>query len=79
MRRLLAYGCLVLGPAALYVLDEPFAGVDADGRTRVLQSLLEARQRGVGILLAAHDRDADDVARLEPERFDLVRAEEVEA
>jgi len=71
MRRLLAFGTLMLGSAALFVLDEPFAGVDADGRGRLLDALIKAQAEGASIVLAAHDRDASDVARLSPERFDL--------
>jgi len=79
MRRLLACGQLVLGEAQLWVVDEPFAGVDADGRARVLAALLEAQQGGVGIVIAAHDRDADEVAKLAPERFDLAPPPELDA
>ncbi|MEM6991886.1 MAG: ABC transporter ATP-binding protein [Myxococcota bacterium] len=74
MRRRLAFGSLMLGAPALFVLDEPFAGVDADGRARLLHALTAAKERGAGIVLAAHDRDAEDVARLAPTRFDLGEA-----
>ena len=79
MRRLLACGQLVLGRARLLVVDEPFAGVDADGRARVLDALLAAKDEGAGIVIAAHDRDADDVAKLAPERFDLSAPPEADA
>lgn len=78
MRRLLACGQLVLGRARLWVVDEPFAGVDADGRARVLAALLAAKADGAGIVIAAHDRDADEVAKLEPERFDLAPPPELD-
>lgn len=71
MRRLLAFGTLMLGAAALYVLDEPFAGVDAEGRARLVAALTAAQTRGAGIILAAHDRDAADIVKLSPTRFDL--------
>ena len=76
MRRRLAFGTLMLGQAALYVLDEPFAGIDAEGRARLLEALMAAQARGAGIVLAAHDHDADDVAQLAPVRFDLHGAQE---
>src|SRR5690606_3929612 len=43
MRRLLAFAGLLPGVAALFVLDEPFAGVDADGRARMVEILSRAR------------------------------------
>lgn len=76
MRRLLGFATLLVGEASLYVLDEPFAGVDADGRARILAALQRVRDDGAGLLLAAHDRDADDVASLSPRRFDVARAPE---
>ena len=57
MRRRLAFASLACGSAALYVLDEPFAGVDAEGRERLLAWLLERQAEGAAILLAAHAQD----------------------
>jgi ABC-type multidrug transport system ATPase subunit len=57
MRRRLAFAALACGDPALYVLDEPFAGVDAAGRERLLAWLVERRAAGAGILLAAHGQD----------------------
>lgn len=57
MRKRLMFAALVLGDAALYVLDEPFAGVDREGRGRMLAAIEAALQRGAGVLLSAHDTD----------------------
>ena len=71
MRRQLAFGGLLPGKAALYVLDEPFAGVDRDGRGRMLKTLRALLDRGAGLLMAAHDQDLDDLDDLGARRFDL--------
>lgn len=55
MRKRLMFAALTLGPAALYVLDEPFAGVDREGRGRMVEVLSRALARGCGVLLSAHD------------------------
>jgi ABC-type multidrug transport system ATPase subunit len=57
MRRRLAFAAMACGDAALYVLDEPFAGVDTQSRDRLLAWLLERKRAGAGILLAAHESD----------------------
>ncbi len=57
MRRRLAFAALAAGDAALYVLDEPFAGVDAESRERLLQWLVERRAAGAALLFAAHESD----------------------
>lgn len=55
MRKRLMFAALTLGAAALYVLDEPFAGVDREGRGRMVEVLTRALARGAGVLLSAHD------------------------
>lgn len=57
MRKRLMFAALTLGPAALYVLDEPFAGVDREGRGRMVEALVRALARGAGVLLSAHDAE----------------------
>ena len=57
MRKRLMFAALTLGPAALYVLDEPFAGVDREGRGRMVEALARALARGAGVLLSAHDAE----------------------
>jgi ABC-type multidrug transport system ATPase subunit len=71
MRRLLAFGGLMLGPAALFVLDEPFAGVDDDGRARMIGALQRARTDGAGIVLATHGHDVAALADLSPRTLGL--------
>jgi hypothetical protein len=49
MRKRLMFAALMLGQARLFALDEPFAGVDREGRARMVAALrraLEARRRG---------------------------------
>ena len=76
MRRRLAFGGLQLGEAALYILDEPFAGVDREGRERMAETLRNLVARGAGLLLAVHDRDIDDMESFSPRRVELTRPED---
>ena len=62
MRKRLMFAALTLGPAALLVLDEPFAGVDREGRARMLAAIGAALARGAGVLLSAHE--AEELAGL---------------
>jgi len=71
MRRQLGFAALLPGRGRLWVLDEPFAGVDAAGRAWIRQAIADALAQGAGVVIAAHDRDVDDVAPLEPRRFDV--------
>jgi ABC-type multidrug transport system ATPase subunit len=71
MRRRLAFASLAFGDAALYVLDEPFAGIDAEGREQLLAWLLERRSAGAAILLAAHVQDNPALEALDARRFTL--------
>lgn len=71
MRRRLAFASLAFGDAALFVLDEPFAGIDAEGRERLLAYLLERRAAGAAILLAAHVQDNWALEALDARRFTL--------
>jgi len=71
MRRRLAFAALSLGAAALFVLDEPFAGIDADSRTRLLDWLVARRAAGTAILLAAHAQDRWALDALAARELDL--------
>jgi ABC-type multidrug transport system ATPase subunit len=71
MRRLLAFGGLLLGPAALFVLDEPFAGVDDEGRQCMLAALEAATAAGAGVVLATHGHDVGALERLSPRTLQL--------
>ncbi len=71
MRRKLMFCALLPGRGRLFVLDEPFAGIDADGRARIRGALERVLADGAGLVIAAHDRDIEDVEPLSPRRFDL--------
>lgn len=71
MRRRLAFAALACGDAALYVLDEPFAGVDSGSRERLLAWLVERREAGASILIAAHGQDRWALDALEAEPLEL--------
>jgi energy-coupling factor transport system ATP-binding protein len=47
-------GILVTGPKYLF-LDEPTAGLDAQGRSRVMKILTHLNQEGTTIVIASHD------------------------
>lgn len=79
MRRRLAFGGLQLGEASLYILDEPFAGVDREGRERMAATLQSLIDRGAGLLLAVHDRDIDDMEAFSPRRVELTRPQDSDA
>lgn len=76
MRRRLMLAALVFGNAALYVLDEPFAGLDADSRDRLASFVASRTAAGCGVLVAAHDHDLAqlDAVAAATERIDLGRA-----
>lgn len=64
LRRRLAFAALCQGDPALFVLDEPFAGVDIDGRGWIVERLARALGRGAAALVAAHDHELHDLERL---------------
>ena len=54
-KRLLAIACaLVIEPKVL-LLDEPFAGLDGEGKANLIQILREEKEKGTRILLISHD------------------------
>jgi len=59
-RRRVALARLVLGPAALWLLDEPTTNLDAAGVVAFLALVAEHRQRGGMALVATHDALALD-------------------
>lgn len=71
LRRRLAFAGLMLGDASLFVLDEPFAGVDADGRASMHAALRERLAAGAGLLVAAHDHELGELAELSPRTLAL--------
>ncbi|WP_301398864.1 metal ABC transporter ATP-binding protein [Corynebacterium capitovis] len=59
-QRVLLARALVANPTVL-ILDEPFNGLDADSRDRLVSTLLGLKKEGMGIMLSTHDaRLADD-------------------
>jgi heme ABC exporter ATP-binding subunit CcmA len=56
-RRRVALAALVARRAELWLLDEPHAGLDADGRDLLDEVLTGARAAGVTVVLASHDLD----------------------
>lgn len=56
-QRRLAVALAFLGRARLVVLDEPTAGLDAEGRRAVWRAIEAARAREAAVLLATHDLD----------------------
>jgi energy-coupling factor transport system ATP-binding protein len=57
MRRVVLAGVLAAKPRAI-VLDEPFAGLDADGRADLEHLLVDVRDtHGIALVIVSHDRD----------------------
>lgn len=75
MRKRLTFAALMAGDGRLYVLDEPFAGVDGEGRARMVRWMRRRLEEGAGMLLAAHDSDAPELESLGATRFELRRKE----
>lgn len=70
MKKRLALARLLLGDAALWLLDEPYTALDAEGRAVVDALLSEARAAGRTVLVASHEPErlagvADGVLELE--------------
>ncbi len=73
MRKRLMFAGLLPGEGRLYVLDEPFAGVDGESRERLIAWLKRRQAAGAGLLLAAHDQDREALEALGARNFDLTR------
>ena len=56
-RRRVAVAGLLLRPADLWLLDEPHAGLDADGRDRLDRLVADAAGAGKTVLIASHELD----------------------
>jgi heme ABC exporter ATP-binding subunit CcmA len=54
-RRRVAVAAMLLRPAELWLLDEPHAGLDADGRARLDDLVRERAAAGTTVLLASHE------------------------
>jgi ABC-2 type transport system ATP-binding protein len=63
MRQKTALACGLIRPAELLVLDEPVVGLDPQSQALLTELLLDAKARGVAVLLTTHQmRFADGVA-----------------
>lgn len=71
LRRRLAFLGLCVGTPRLFVLDEPFAGVDVDGRAAMLGRLRGFLAQGAGALVAAHDHELGELDSLGPRLVDV--------
>ena len=49
--------CLVARRAELWLLDEPHAGLDADGRDELDALLRQAVASGATVIVASHERE----------------------
>jgi heme ABC exporter ATP-binding subunit CcmA len=56
-RRRVAVAALLLRPADVWLLDEPHASLDAEGRERLDDLVGEAARGGTAVLLASHELD----------------------
>jgi heme ABC exporter ATP-binding subunit CcmA len=54
-RRRVAVAALLLRPAQVWLLDEPHAGLDAEGRERLDDLVGEASRAGTTVLMASHE------------------------
>jgi ABC-type transport system involved in cytochrome c biogenesis ATPase subunit len=52
-----ALACLVARRAELWLLDEPHAGLDADGRDELDALLRQAVASGATVIVASHERE----------------------
>lgn len=58
-RRVVLAGLIARTPLAL-VLDEPFAGLDADGRAALVATMGRLRSNGVALVVVSHDYEGAD-------------------
>ena len=56
-RRRVALASLVVRRPRLWLLDEPHAGLDADGRDALDELLVDATKAGATVLFASHELD----------------------
>lgn len=56
-RRRTSFACLVARRPELWLLDEPHAGLDRDGRDTVDAIMREATEAGATVILSSHELD----------------------
>src|SRR5699024_1700237 len=59
MKKRLGLARLLLMDPALWLLDEPYAALDDDGKTLVDEVVTSAREQGRTVLVASHESDRD--------------------
>jgi heme ABC exporter ATP-binding subunit CcmA len=62
MRQRLALGRLLLRDPELLLLDEPYAGLDEDGKDLVDDIVRDAHRRGRTVVVATHERERAGIA-----------------
>ena len=63
-RRRVSFAAMVCRRPELWLLDEPHAGLDADGRDVIDELMIEAASVGATVLFASHELDrADQIAQ----------------
>jgi ABC-type lipoprotein export system ATPase subunit len=58
----LAFAVAAVGRPALIVADEPTAELDVESGQRLLQAILDLRDRGVSVVVSSHDPNVMAVA-----------------
>ena len=56
-RRRTSFALLLIKRPRIWLLDEPYAGLDSDGRELVNSSILQASELGTTVLIASHEID----------------------
>tara|TARA_B100000700_G_scaffold331608_1_gene466050 strand:- start:3464 stop:4096 length:633 start_codon:yes stop_codon:yes gene_type:complete len=56
-RRRTSFALLLIKRPSIWLLDEPYAGLDSDGRQLVNSSILQASELGTTVLIASHEID----------------------
>ena len=56
-RRRTSFALLLIKRPSIWLLDEPYAGLDSNGRELVNSSILQASELGTTVLIASHEID----------------------
>jgi heme exporter protein A len=63
-RRRLGLARLLMAPRSLWLLDEPMAGLDSDGRALVVATVADHRANGGVCVMASHEEGLENAATL---------------
>ena len=82
MKKRLGVARLLLSSADLWLLDEPYAALDEDGKALIDDLLVQAKTQGKTVMMASHDLErsaqfADSVLELKQGQLFAASAEEV--